>query len=1097
MQLVGDGLTEAGAIVGTPAYIAPERLQGGAGDEKSDQYSFAVALFEALSGQRPFATPAGAGPAAWLIARETTPARPRSMPRWVHRVLTRALAFDPASRHASMHGIIAALGDDPLVRARRLAIAGLAVVAVAGLGYETWAFTRPGLVRVQPTWHGEPIEVDAIRVDGREAEPDGDGRLAMEAGLHRIQVERENFVSTETIVEVVRGIGQDVPIALVHDEGRIDIEVEPRGATIVIDGVDHGSPLRNHRLDTGAHDVWIRQDGWYDRRFELVVRPDQTTRHYVALAPGAVWSRPESGVNLDLQWIGDIDGDGKPELGHRNFNTVTAHDPWNNLRPWRISFGDRRDVFTRWADLDGDGVQDLVSLHHDAKGRVLAAWSSRTTERKPRESWSVRGRAQGDATVAPLIADADADGDLDVVVAGLADAELAAHEGKRGRRLWRVGLPRAPLAIALVRDGERLDAIVLDEQRLARIDDVGGRHSVRWSVPAPNADDKGAGEDPAKLRSWIVGQQVDAKTVLLTAMLDDAAAADVLVRVAGRTIAFSGESGSELWRLDQDPTLVEMENGRTHVLGRDGDAIALLDGADVRPIWRHSAAPILGVPRWNGRTVVVLGNSGPEGREGKPGGVTVLDVRDGKTMLELEHELETTRAGAVAADWDGDGREELAVPTARGLVAFRVDGSTAASVGLEVGFGRVASTVDADGDGLADLLLEANGPQLVLGPRILWRRRSADAIRAQPVARDFDGDGRIELAQFAAFGGKATLHLLDGESGIIEASAEPGAISVIRAPAVIATEEGFDVVHALGEKLHRFSGQDASIVALGKTNDGYASPTVADLDGDGRLEVLAVSWDWGRVVRVFDADTLALEWSRTLSTGAWAEPLAMDLDDDVGLEVIVSQLDGEIVAFDGPEQAPLWKVRAGVRNVFPPLPMPWSDGGSALVTSAGEGVGTTRQDLVVLRARDGHELHRFAGLGHGRARAAASDVDGDGDADLVVGTATGSVVALTTDGDELWRHERGGSVPVSISTAIIAADLEHDGTDEILVGDDEGRLRVLDARTGTTEWSFEAGDQIEAPPLAVDVDLDGIAEVLVGSHSRFLVCLRHLARPRT
>ncbi|MBC7973772.1 MAG: serine/threonine protein kinase, partial [Myxococcales bacterium] len=47
-------LTHAGALLGTPAYMAPEQLEGAAADARSDQFAFCVALFEALHGARPF-----------------------------------------------------------------------------------------------------------------------------------------------------------------------------------------------------------------------------------------------------------------------------------------------------------------------------------------------------------------------------------------------------------------------------------------------------------------------------------------------------------------------------------------------------------------------------------------------------------------------------------------------------------------------------------------------------------------------------------------------------------------------------------------------------------------------------------------------------------------------------------------------------------------------------------------------------------------------------------------------------------------------------------------------------------------------------------
>src|SRR5262249_34912439 len=49
----GDG-TEPGRFIGTPAYMAPEQLMGERVDEKTDQYSFCVALFQGLYGTLPF-----------------------------------------------------------------------------------------------------------------------------------------------------------------------------------------------------------------------------------------------------------------------------------------------------------------------------------------------------------------------------------------------------------------------------------------------------------------------------------------------------------------------------------------------------------------------------------------------------------------------------------------------------------------------------------------------------------------------------------------------------------------------------------------------------------------------------------------------------------------------------------------------------------------------------------------------------------------------------------------------------------------------------------------------------------------------------------
>ena len=49
-----DTLTEAGSILGTPAYMAPEQFESGPIDSRTDQFAFCVALWEAIHGQRPY-----------------------------------------------------------------------------------------------------------------------------------------------------------------------------------------------------------------------------------------------------------------------------------------------------------------------------------------------------------------------------------------------------------------------------------------------------------------------------------------------------------------------------------------------------------------------------------------------------------------------------------------------------------------------------------------------------------------------------------------------------------------------------------------------------------------------------------------------------------------------------------------------------------------------------------------------------------------------------------------------------------------------------------------------------------------------------------
>jgi tetratricopeptide (TPR) repeat protein len=140
-------LTLHGHVIGTPAYMAPEQADGVTSDARSDLFSFCVALYEALYGERPFpgytirelrnAARSGA-------VRE--PPRGSKVPPWIRQVLLRGLANDPAERFPSMTALLAALGRDPARRRRRWAWAGVLLVAAAGAAALTaWAMEARAL----------------------------------------------------------------------------------------------------------------------------------------------------------------------------------------------------------------------------------------------------------------------------------------------------------------------------------------------------------------------------------------------------------------------------------------------------------------------------------------------------------------------------------------------------------------------------------------------------------------------------------------------------------------------------------------------------------------------------------------------------------------------------------------------------------------------------------------------------------------------------------------------------------------------------------------------------------------------------------------
>ncbi len=128
-------LTQAGRTVGTPAYMAPEQLLARPVGPATDQFSFGIALYEALYGQLPFSDSKRLEVLTEAVAfgHPRDPPREADAPAWVHRVVLRALQRRPEDRFPSMTALLAQLERDPARRRRRwLAIGVVAALAATG-----------------------------------------------------------------------------------------------------------------------------------------------------------------------------------------------------------------------------------------------------------------------------------------------------------------------------------------------------------------------------------------------------------------------------------------------------------------------------------------------------------------------------------------------------------------------------------------------------------------------------------------------------------------------------------------------------------------------------------------------------------------------------------------------------------------------------------------------------------------------------------------------------------------------------------------------------------------------------------------------------
>jgi len=148
-KLLTDGRATLSFGRGTPHYMAPEMLRNRA-DHRADLYSLGVILYESLTFELPFGQDSGG---AIVLREDDTPPRfPTNFPPALRAVVERCLRLDPAQRHASVHELLAAMGQT----ARQGDSVRLSVA-----GGETMPWPQPEEARPAPTPTPTPTKAAA------------------------------------------------------------------------------------------------------------------------------------------------------------------------------------------------------------------------------------------------------------------------------------------------------------------------------------------------------------------------------------------------------------------------------------------------------------------------------------------------------------------------------------------------------------------------------------------------------------------------------------------------------------------------------------------------------------------------------------------------------------------------------------------------------------------------------------------------------------------------------------------------------------------------------------------------------------------------
>jgi serine/threonine-protein kinase len=114
-RVVESTMTRTGSVMGTPAYMSPEQVNGQKIDARSDIFSLGVILYELLTGRKPFT--GETMPSLMFAIIGSNPAQPSAIDTKLHSswdaILGKALAKDRDDRYATAREFVQAVRDAP------------------------------------------------------------------------------------------------------------------------------------------------------------------------------------------------------------------------------------------------------------------------------------------------------------------------------------------------------------------------------------------------------------------------------------------------------------------------------------------------------------------------------------------------------------------------------------------------------------------------------------------------------------------------------------------------------------------------------------------------------------------------------------------------------------------------------------------------------------------------------------------------------------------------------------------------------------------------------------------------------------------------
>ncbi|TCK06284.1 FG-GAP-like repeat-containing protein [Phorcysia thermohydrogeniphila] len=287
------------------------------------------------------------------------------------------------------------------------------------------------------------------------------------------------------------------------------------------------------------------------------------------------------------------------------------------------------------------------------------------------------------------------------------------------------------------------------------------------------------------------------------------------------------------------------------------------------------------------------------------------------------------------------------------------------------------------------------------------------------------------------------------------------------------------VIGSLDNKVYALNGENGQLLWSFQTGDDvYSSPAIADLNGDGKPDVVIGSLD--NKVYALNGENGQLLWSFQTGGDVDSSPAIADINGDGKPDVVIGSDDYKVYALNGENGQLLWSFYTGdIVHSSPAIADINGDGKLDVV------IGSKSGKIYAINGENGQLLWEFLAGCYVHSSPAIADINGDGKLDVVVGRSVcgwdSSIVALNGEnGQLLWNFPINNNWTFS-SPAI--ADINGDGKLDVVIGSKSGKIYAINGENGQLLWSFQTENWVDSSPAIADINGDGKLDVVIGSKS--------------